>query len=246
MTSAGPRQYATYMRRAADSLHRSALVALVVAGAACNEPIASFGPGEPTLRNPQIAAIGGSSGFPDGYLGIYAEPSDPALRFAAGDRVEMMVVSPTGDSVALELGRRYCEVGSNHYSVCHEYVLTLDTAVAFDELQRRLADVGYGLNPIGGVQFAAAFDFYRRPMTTAELSSIAGIRSAGYNSIASLALPPQNLAGRGLHGAVVITRTATAPGDQRLTVPDTGSVTVRYRQPDGTVLSQTVSITPLY
>lgn len=234
------------MRRAADSLHRSALVALVVAGAACNEPIASFGPGEPTLRNPQIAAIGGSSGFPDGYLGIYAEPSDPALRFSASDRVEMTVVSPTGDSVPLELGRRYCEVATNHFSVCYEYVLILDTAVAFPEMQRRLAEAGYGLNRLGSDQFAVTFDFYRRPMTTATLASMAGIRSAGFNSLASLALPPQNIAGRGLHGAIAITRAASPTTDHLLSVPDTGSVTVRYRQPDGTVLSRAVSITPVF
>ncbi|WKW13173.1 hypothetical protein Strain138_002488 [Pseudogemmatithrix spongiicola] len=222
------------------------LAAWLVVGTACSESTEFFGPGEPTLRNPQIAAIGGSTGFPEGYLGIYAEPSDPELRFAAGDRVEMVVVSPTGDSVALELGRRYCEVATNHFSICHEYVLMLDTVVAFPEMQRRLTDAGYGLNRLGSDRFAVAYDFYRRPMTTANLASMAGIRSAGYNSIASLALPPQDLAGRGLYGAIAITRAASPTTDLLLNVPDTGSVTVRYRQPDGTVLSRTVNITPLF
>jgi len=213
---------------------------------ACTEHIEAFGPGEPTLRNPLISAIGGTSGFPDGYLGIYAEPSDPELRFMAGDRVEMMVISPTGDSVSLELGRRYCEVATNQFSVCHEYVLILDTAVAFPEMQRRLAEAGYWLNPIGSEQFATAFDFYRRPMTTAELSSRAGIRSAGYNSIAWLDVPPRGLAGRGLHGAIAITRASSPTTDHLLSVPDSGWVTVRYRQPSGALLSQQVPVTPVY
>lgn len=224
----------------------AAAATIVASAVACSGPIETFGPAEPSWRNPQISAIGGSSGFPDFYLGIYAEPSDPELRFDANDRVEMVVVSPTGDSVALELGRRYCEVGTNHFSVCHEYVLMLDTATTFATVQRQLADAGYGLNRIGGEQYAAAFDFYRRPMTTAELSGVPGVLHAGYNSIASLALPPTNLAGRGLHGAIAITRAPSTPVDHVLTVPDTGSVTVRYRQPDGTVLSQRVSITPVY
>lgn len=44
----------------------SGLFVILLAGAACQEPIEWFGPREPSLLNPQITEIGLSSGFPDG------------------------------------------------------------------------------------------------------------------------------------------------------------------------------------
>lgn len=220
----------------------AAVLALALV-AACDEPA---GPGEPSLRNPQIAAIGRSSGFPDAYLGIFAEPTDPELRFEAEDVVEMTIVSPTGDSIALAMGRRYCQLAEMHFAICDEYVLTLDTTVAFATTQQRMRDAGFGLNPIGGARFATAFDFLGRPTAIADLGNVPAVLTAGPNSIGSLALPPLDLAGRGLHGAVMLTRQASPVTDLLLSVPDTGSVTVRYRQPNGTLLSQQISITPLF
>lgn len=216
---------------------------ILAAAAACHEPA---GPGEPSLRNPQIAAIGRSSGFPDAYLGIYAEPTDPELRFSAEDVVEMTVVSPTGDSIALAMGRRYCQHSEMHFAICDEYIVMLDTTVAFSATQRRLREAGFGLNPIVDARFATAFDFMGRPTAIAELGRVPAVLTAGPNSIASLALPPLDLAGRGLHGAVMLTREASPATDQLLSVPDTGAVTVRYRQPNGTWLTQQISITPLF
>jgi hypothetical protein len=223
-----------------------AVMLLVVAAGACNEPVEFFGPGRSEIRNPSILAVGSTSVAPSGYLGIYAEPADPTLRFELHEQVLVDVYSPTGDSLQLPLGPRYCEEAPRQYTVCHEYVLILDTTVAVAEVRGRLREAGYVINTLGDNRFAVAFDVLRRPHSPSDLARLPSVLSAGSNSIGWLDLPPTDLGGKGLFGAIELTRGPSPSTDHLLSVPDTGSVTLRYRQPNGTVLTQRVSFTPRF
>lgn len=226
---------------------RAVAAALVLAAAsACSGPIESFGPAPPSILNPSIFALGPTSVSPTGYLGIYAEPTDPSRRFELYHRVPVDVISPTGDSITIELGPRYCEVAPRQYSVCQEYVLILDTTVATSVVRGRLRDAGFVINMLGSNRYAVAFDLLRRPHSAAEIARIPHVLVADNNSIGWLDTPPTDLDGKGLHGAVELTRGPSPTTDYLLSVPDTGSVWVRYRQPNGTLLTQRISITPLF
>lgn len=221
--------------------------ALALSGTvACNEPLEFFGPGAPSVLNPSIFAVGSASTSPSGYLGIFAEPSDASQRFEYFHRVPITVISPTGDSITIELGPRYCEVAPRAYSVCREYVLILDTTVAPATVRGRLRAAGYVINMIGDNRYAVAYDVLGRAHNEAEIASVPYVLVAGNNSIGWLDLPPTDLGGKGLYGAVELTREPSPVDDHLLSVPDTGSVVVRYRQPNGTMLSERVSFTPRF
>jgi len=219
----------------------SALTLLVIAAAcdAATEPLPLL---ELQPRDPQIASINSASYAPSGYLGITADPADPDLRFAATDVVEMTVVSSTGDSIVARLGSRYCDLAPRYFRVCHEYIVILDTTVTLDAVKQELKAAGFATNPIGN-RFAVVFDLSWRSEAIARLLSVPAVDDAGHNSIGWIDKPPTDLAGRGLHGAIALTTESSAAHDDVLSVPLGGFVTVHYRQPDGTVLTQRIDIT---
>jgi hypothetical protein len=221
----------------------SALTLAVIATAcdAATEPVV---PLRTEFQLPQLSSIGAGSFSPNGYLGITAEPADTSLRFSFSDVVEMTVVSPTGDSVEAKLGRRYCNQTSIYFRICHEYVLMLDTTVAFSSTQQALRDAGYGTNTLNSTRFVVVFDLLWRSDAIVQLTSFPAVGIAGANSIGWLDQPPTGLAGRGLYGAIEVTTDASSADDDVLSIPETGFVTVRYRQPDGTTLTQQISVTP--
>lgn len=233
------------MGMARKRLNRAVAAALMLAAAgACSEPVEYFGPAPPSILNPSLYTLGPTSFSPSGYLGVYAEPRDPSQRFESFHRVPVDVISPTGDSITIELGPRFCEVAPRQYSVCQEYVLILDTTVATSVVRGHLRDAGFVINMLGGNQFAVAFDILRRPHSADDIARVPYVHSAGNNSIGWLDTPPTDLDGKGLHGAVELTRGPSLPTDHVLSVPDTGAVMVRYRQPNGALLTRRISITP--
>lgn len=195
-------------------------------------------------RAPQIASINAASYAPSGYLGIAADPADPDLRFTATDVVEMTVVSSTGDSIVARLGSRYCDHGTSYFRICHEYIVMLDTTVSLEAVKHELKGAGFATNPIGN-RFAVVFDLAWRSEAIARLLSVPAVEVAEANSLAWLDQPPTDLAGRGLHGAIALSVEASAQHDDVLSVPQGGFVTVSYRQPDGTLLTQQIVITTL-
>ena len=229
----------------------AALTGACLSASCASEMLRPYSGTNPWMR--VVGAIAKPAGWPvtehvlapleEGLLEINAAPTDSLFRLTAGATVPVSVTTSSGDSEEVGLHHDLCWYSSDDAYICDEIIFTMDSSHAVWELRDSLRAIHARLNDVWWTgEFGALTVLDGDALTvSARVRVWPHMRYADPNGVMWMQGPGSS-AHAALGVSVAMDSTQAVRGNGVVEVQRGGSVMIRYRQPDGTVLSATAVV----
>jgi len=229
----------------------AALTGACLSASCVREPLGPAADTNPWMGT--VGAIAKPAGWPvtdhvlapleEGLLEIGAGPADSLFQLASGTRVRVSVTSSSGDSEEVGLRHELCWSAPGAAYVCDEIVFSMDSSHTVWELRDSLRVINARPNIVwwtGEFGALTVLDFDLQA-ALARVRAWPHVRSADPNGVMWVD-GPGAWAHAALGSSVALDLAVAVRGNGVVEVQRGGTVTVSYRQPDGTLLSATAVV----
>ncbi len=228
------------------------LLAMVVAGiGACNE-----GPTELRFVNPMLDELQIDESFihDGGALLVRAVPADPSFQLAEDARIRLAVRSSTSEREEIHVGPELCRLEDGREILCNKFLILMENGADIrdlrpfiEQINGRLRLVRVCTNGSCGpwiTEFGAVRIFSGElTAAMAQARRWPGVRLVEYSGIIRIADVEDSPSGSNAFlGGAPLDLLEPRPHDGSVQVQPADVVTVEYAQPDGQVLSVSVTV----